>query len=227
METTLHQQLKQQYAEAIDQTEVTIGPYRIDAISDEHLVEIQLGSLAAIRDKVQQLLVDHRVIVVKPIFCRKFLVKRRSKRGKVLDRRTSPKRCTIIDLFSELVYFTSVFPHPNLRLDAPLVEVEEWRYPGHGRRRRRRVGDFIVEDQRLLSIRESYQLSTSADLAGLIPSQLPTPFHTADLADGLQINRGMAQRIAYCLRKTGAVSAVGKSGNTWLYEFSKTVTDAA
>ena len=45
----------------------------------------------------------------------------------------------LIDLFAELVYFTQLFPNPNLTIDAPLVDVEEWRYPGHGRRRRWRA----------------------------------------------------------------------------------------
>ena len=42
----------------------------------------------------------------------------------------------MLDLFEELVHFTRVFPHPRLTLEVVLVEIEEWRYPGHGRRRR-------------------------------------------------------------------------------------------
>ena len=51
-------------------------------------------------------------------------------------------RGTFVDLFDELVHFTRVFPHPRLALEVVLVEIEEWRYPGHGRRRWiRRGGD--------------------------------------------------------------------------------------
>ncbi|MFT7644160.1 MAG: hypothetical protein ACI9G1_005926, partial [Pirellulaceae bacterium] len=137
METSLHRQLKDIYAKADAQLEVPLGRYRIDVVSDGDLVEIQHGSLAAIRDKVADLLAqDHRVLVVKPIVARKYLVKQDAKSGQVVSRRLSPKRGTVVDLFDELVYFTRVFPHKNLAIEVPLVEIEEYRYPGHGRRRR-------------------------------------------------------------------------------------------
>ena len=147
METSLHRQLKQLYADPGARVEAPLDNYRIDVICDGELIEIQHGSLAAIRRKVQDLLLDHRVLVVKPIVRQKRLVKQQTKGGRILGRRMSPKRGSVIDLFDELIYFTRVFPHQNLALDVPLVDVEEWRYPGHGRRRRRRGNDHQVEDQ--------------------------------------------------------------------------------
>ena len=135
METSLHQQLKSHYAAHDAKTEVTLGKYRIDVVRSGELIEIQHGSLASIRDKIRSLLDEHRVRVVKPITLRKHLIKRKAKDKAVCDRRLSPKRGTILDLFHELVYFCRVFPHDNLILEVPLVTVEEWRFPGHGRRR--------------------------------------------------------------------------------------------
>ena len=56
METSLHRDLKTLYAGKDAQFEVSLGGYRIDVMSGGRLVEIQHGSLAAIRDKVQALL---------------------------------------------------------------------------------------------------------------------------------------------------------------------------
>jgi len=53
-----------------------------------------------------------------------------------VSRRWSPKRGAAVDIFDDLVHFTRAFPHKRLTLEVPLVEVEELRYPGHGRRRR-------------------------------------------------------------------------------------------
>jgi hypothetical protein len=39
------------------------------------------------------------------------------------------------------------------------------------------------------------------------------------LAESLGVHRWVAQRIAYCLRQTGAVRKVAKHGNACLYEF--------
>jgi len=219
METSLHRQLKEIYAKGgVDaQIEKTLGDYRIDVVRNGELIEIQHGSLAAIRSKIADLLKQHRVRVVKPIVARKRLIKQTGRGGKVVSRRLSPKKGTILDLFHELIYFTRVFPHENLALEAPLVEVEEWRFPGHGRRRRRRQGDQQVEDQKLVQIDEIYDFRTASDLLKLMPADLPTPFDTGHLARGLGVDRSVAQRIAYCLRHIGAFNEVGKQGNARLY----------
>ena len=221
METSLHRQLKERYADERAQVEVPLKGYRIDAISGDELIEIQHGSLAAIRDKIRKLCRKHQVRVVKPIVARKHLVKLDRKNGEVASRRLSPKRGKQLDLFGELVYFTKTFPHKNLVLEFILVEVEEWRYPGHGRRRRRRNNDFQVEDQKLLDVVDSFELRTRADLLSYLPDDLPSPFHTGHLAEALEIDRWIAQRIAYCLRETGATRLVGKERNTLLYKVKR------
>jgi hypothetical protein len=217
METSLHRDLKAIYAGDDLRQEVACDGYRIDAICRGQLIEVQHGSLAAIRDKVGNLLENHRVRVVKPLVARKLLIKRDKRQGEIISRRYSPKRCQWIHLFDELVYFVNLFPHKRLVLEAALIEVEEWRYPGHGRRRRRRDGDFQVEDQKLLRVVETRQFKRASDLCRLLPPGLPTTFHTGHLAEGLEIRRWMAQRMAYCLRKTGAIRVVGKEGNAILY----------
>ena len=65
METTLHRQLKALYAGPEARTEERLEGYRIDAVRGSQLVEIQHGSLAAIRDKIARLLKRHQVLVVK------------------------------------------------------------------------------------------------------------------------------------------------------------------
>jgi hypothetical protein len=97
------------------------------------------------------------------------------------------------------------------------VEIEERRYPGHGKRRRWRRRDFVVEDQRLVAVAGVERFATLADLWRLIPPGLAEPFHTGELAAALDVRRWVAQRIAYCLRKTGAADVAGKAGNAWLY----------
>jgi hypothetical protein len=219
METSLHRELKRRYAGGDARTEVVIDNYRIDAVRRGRLIEIQHGSLAAIRDKIACLLARHRVLVVKPIIRTKLLVKQAGPGQEELSRRLSPKRGGLFDLFDELVYFTRVFPHPRLTVKVMLVDVEERRYPGHGRRRRWRSNDHVVEDQKLVAVGPSVCLRRAADLARLIPAPMPVEFHTLALAQLCGVSRDVAQRIAYCLREMGAVERVGKQGNALLYRF--------
>jgi hypothetical protein len=221
METSLHRQLKEFYAPPGAQIEVTLGSYRIDVVRGDELIEIQHGSLAAIRDKVADLLKKHRVTVVKPLIVRKRLIKLKKKNGRQIGSRLSPKRGKLLDVFDELVYFTRVFPHKRLTLEVVLVDIEEWRYPGHGRRRRRRDGDFQVQDQKLVEVHETHRYRTAADLAKLLPDELPDVFHTGHVAEGLNVDRWIAQRMAYTLRNVGAIKPAGKAGNAFLYRLPR------
>ncbi len=217
METSLHRELKARYAIGDARQEVRLGHYRIDVVTDDTLIEIQHGSLAAIRRKVADLVTDHAVLVVKPIIASKLLVHHRRRGGKIMRRRMSPKRGTRLDVFHDLIYFTRTFPHERLTLELVLVDIEEDRYPGHGRRRRWRADDFQVADQRLLTVNETFRLHTADDLRRLLNVALPSPFHTGDLAKALGIERWWAQRIAYCLRHMGAAIEVGKRRGARLY----------
>ncbi len=220
MEYSLHQQLKELYGTEDAEFEVKLGRYRIDAVLDGLLIEVQQSSLSAIGDKIQKLCEDHKVLVVKPLVARKTIVKLDQKDGTVVSRRKSPKKGTGFTLFEELVYFTRAFPHPNLTLETPLIEMEEIRYPGNGRRRRRRKNSFQIQDMNLLKIVDTLSYQKADDLWQLIPSGMSKVFDTAVLAKHLDVSKWDAQRIAYCLRETGAVKTVGKNGNAILYERS-------
>ena len=220
METSLHRQLKALYAGPEDRQEVKLGAYRIDVVRGSQLVEIQHGSLSAIRDKVQRLCAKHDVLVVKPIVARKTLV-RLSADGVEESRRASPKRGKLLDVFDDLVYFTRAFPHPRLTLELRLVEIEEHRQKGHGRRRRWRENDQVTLDQKLVTASEPRQLRVAADLLAMLPDNLPASFHTGDLATLAEIPRHVAQRIAYCLRNMGAIETIGKTGNAHQYRVKR------
>ena len=133
METTLHKQLKEHYSTKRSELEVRVDGFIIDIVDGNRLIEIQRSGLSSIRSKIQKLLNNnHKVEVVKPLVVRKRLVKLSQKDGSVVDSRWSPKRGGPLDMFEELLYFTRVFPHPNLKLICPLIEIEEVRFPGHG-----------------------------------------------------------------------------------------------
>lgn len=222
METTLHRQLKEEFREPGSQVEVKLGRYRIDVVNGDRLVEIQRSGLAAIRDKINRLLAEgYQVDVVKPLVTRKRLIKLNRKNGREVDRRWSPKQANILNVFDELIYFTRVFPHPHLTLITPMIEIEEIRFPGSGRRRRRRKGDFVVKDRRILELGEAPFFRTVHDLHQLLPPNLPREFDTGELANGLDVPRHQAQRIAYVMRKTGAAIEVGKRGNAIVCRLAK------
>lgn len=216
METSLHRQLKELYGGTIHGIEVAIEGYRIDVVQPGRLIEIQASSLGAIRNKIRTLLLAHDVVVVKPLAARKVLVKKLSRPTRV-ERRASPLKETIYHLFADLVYFSDVFPHPRLTIDVLLTEQEEIRRPI---KHRWRKNAFRVEDRRLVEVKQAQSLRTNADLIALLPTDLPATFTTQDLARQLAIPRWLAQKMAYCLRRTGALTAADRRRNGWQYQIT-------
>lgn len=217
MESSLHQQLKQHYA-GDGATEVTLGDYRIDAIRDDELIEVQCASLSAIRKKCGKLLKQHRLRVVKPVVIRTRIVKCKRVGGPVTSRRLSPKRGSVLDLFEEMIYFNGIFPHPNLVLEIPLLHVEQLRVP---RKKKSRWWhkDYRVADVSLESIEGSVELREARDLLQLLelPHQLQQ-FDTAAIANAIDRPRWFAQQAAYVLRNTGAIEQIERKRNGIIYQ---------
>jgi hypothetical protein len=219
METTLHRQLKLAFAGPKSKFEQRLGRYRIDVVTGRRLIEIQHSSLAAIWRKCADLLeLKHRLDIIKPLVMRKRLVKLTGPEGEIIDQRWSPYRGSIFDIFDELLYFRRVFPHPRLRLIVPLLDVEEIRYPGHGRRRRWRANDFQVADRSYTTWHGCEVFERAEDLVRLLPGELPPLWDTEMLARQAAVSRGVAQRVAYVLREVGAISQQAKRGNAWVYQ---------
>lgn len=215
MESTLHRDLKLVYGGTDDDIEVRVDGFRIDAVVDGTLIEIQHSSLGALREKVRKLLTKHSVIVVKPLAARKLLIRRSSKNGPIISSRQSPKRESLYHFFVDFVYFVDVFPHTRLTIEVVSTEQEEHRIT---RVKRRRFGpDYRIVDCRLLGVTSTVRLKTLSDLRELLPATLNSPFTTEDLAREAKIPRWIAQKMAYCLRKTGAINLLGKQGRAMLY----------
>lgn len=225
MESTLHSQLKMLYGGSAEGVEVQVDGFRIDAVVRGRLFEIQQASLGALRDKVRKLLERHRVVVVKPLVSRKYLIRREVADGDIVSARFSPIRESVLNLFEDMVHFVNVFPHPRLTLEVVLTEQEEHRVTRV--RRRRRGPDYRVEDRRLTGVVSTTRLKTVSDLRKLLPDTLPLEFTTQDLAEHAGIRRWLAQKMAYCLRMTGAITVIGKRGNSQLYSIPRRTRRAA
>lgn len=211
METSLHQQLKLHYAPDASQTEVVLGRYRIDAVRDDELIEVQCASLSAIKTKINTLLDRHTVRVVKPIILRTRIAKKKSPKGEITSRRMSPKRGDPLDVFEDLIYFTSVFPHDNLILELALIHVQQIRIPSR-RYRRRWQKDYQVADVQLEQIESTVELRSAADLRSLVGiDPKADSFTTEDIASVTGRPRWFAQKIAYVLKHTKAIEPIGRT----------------
>ena len=213
-EKPLHAALKAWYAEPGDRVEVPVDGYIVDLVRGNLLVEVQTGSFSSIGGKLADLSARHPVRLVYPIAAKKWIVKVGDD-GERVSRRKSPKRGSLEHVFEGLVSFPRLVWRGNFSVDVLLTHEEEIRRHDGSRAWRRR--GWVTEERCLLKVVDRQLLSTPADIAALLPVDLPRPFTTADLATGLGQPRWLAQKMAYCLRKMGIIETTGKRGNAILY----------
>lgn len=214
-ERSLHASLKDWYSRPGDRLEIDVDGFLIDIVRDDLLIEIQTRNFSAMKRKLASLTEHHRVRLVHPIAAEKWIVRLADNGLDRLGRRKSPKHGHLLHVFEELVSIPELVMCPNFSLEVLLIREEEirrkrprglWRRKGWG-----------THDRQLLDVVERVHLTSPDDFRAMLPESLPDPFTTADLAAATGRPRHLTQKMAYCLRRMGAINAVGKKGNARLY----------
>jgi hypothetical protein len=214
-EGPLHAALKAWYARPGDAVEAPVDGYVVDLVRGDLLIEIQTAGFSAIKAKLSDLAARHPLRLVYPIAREKWIVKLADDLSTEVSRRKSPKRGFVEEIFAELVSFPHLLARPGFEVEVLFIQEEEVRRYEAGRAWRRR--GWVTHERRLLDVVGRRLFASPADVARLLPAELPQPFTTADLAAALGKGRRLAQKMAYCLREMGAVHVVGKRGRAILY----------
>jgi len=215
-EGPLHQALKSLYLTGQAEEEVSVGSYVADVRAEDDVIyEIQTGGFAPLKRKLTALLEDHRVVLVHPIAAVRYIVKLPEHPDEQAKRRKSPKRSSAANIVAELVSIPHLLDHPNFQVEVVLIEEDEIRMFDPGRVRRR--GGWRVVSRQLNGVLERRRIGSREDLYSFVNGPLPEAFSTADLAGAMGQPRWLAQKLAYCLRESGAAELCGKSGNALLY----------
>ena len=214
-EHPLHASLKHWYARPGDRLEARLDGYIVDILRDNQVIEIQTGNFAAIRRKVRALSRHYGVTLVYPVARERWILTLPTTVHDLPARRKSPRRQRLDQLFQELVSFPDLLQDPHFAIEIVVIQDEEVRCCARRARRRRR--GWSVTERRLLGVLARHVVATPADLWSLIPMGLPEPFQTSHLARVLGRPRWFAQKVAYCLRESGASTAIGKAGNAIVY----------
>ena len=215
-EQPLHAALKDWYAGHSGQTEVAVEGYVIDVIKECQLIEIQTGNFSAIKTKLLHLVKNNRIKLVYPIAVQKWLLKLPIDNAGSPERRKSPKREALVQIFNELVSFPELLTHESFSLELAIIHEEEVR-KHTGEKPWYRNGWVIVE-RRLIDVVDTIGYQNGSELSQLLPVNLPVSFTTGDIAKALQQPRWLAQKMAYCFRKMGTIECIGKKGRSNLYK---------
>ncbi len=214
-EKSLHASLKQWYAGPGDQLEVRVDGYIIDLVRGDLLVEIQTGSFSPLKRKLARLAENHTVRLVFPVALEKWIIRQPTEEGEKPQRRKSPKRGRVEQVFAQLVYIPALLENANFSLEVLLIREEEVRHHENKKAWRRR--GWVTDERRLLAVVERRVFYTPQELASLLPEGLASPFTVRDLAKAASQPEWLAGKMIYCLRAMGLVGIEGKRGNALLY----------
>ncbi|MBS3751056.1 MAG: hypothetical protein KGY39_06065 [Anaerolineales bacterium] len=214
-EKSLHASLKAWYARPGDQVEVEVDGYVVDILQNGQLIEIQTGNFSSVKEKFRRLARTHDLKLVYPIAQEKWLYKLPKADWEGPRRRKSPKRGRVEEIFRELVSFPDLILSDHFTLEVVMIQEEEVR-KFTGRKMWWRNGWEPVE-RRLLQVLDQRIFHSPEGIGELLPEDLPVEFTTRDLAQALNGPRWLGQKMAYCLRKVGFLTQVGKKGRSNLY----------
>ena len=214
-EYSLHASIKTRFTQDVNQQEVYIDGFLIDAVCEDLLVEIQTRNFYQLKAKLSILLKNYKVRVVHPIAAEKWIIYLPADEDEAIKRRKSPKHGRYEHLFRELVYISQFVYDLNFSIEILLTHEEEIRRDdGLGSWRRK---GWSIIDRRLIEVTDQVILSSVEDYRMFLPENLPQPFTTRNLSLSLHIPHRLAQQMAYCLRSLDIITVSDKRGRENLY----------
>lgn len=217
-EHSLHADLIQHLAQPGDQLEADVGGYLADILRGQKIIEVQTRNLTNLKKKTSAFSENYQVEIIHPVTQNKWIVRKNSE-GEIVNRRKSPKRGRIEDIFTELVHAWNLIDSPNISLTIYFIDAEEvWLDDGQGSWRRKY---WSISERHLLKIHKTITFDSNRDFLQLIPTTLPQPFTNKELAAKLGIRTRLAGKITYALRKMDVLHLVSKKGNQYQFEMKK------
>lgn len=186
----------------------------VDVFNGEEVFEIQTGGFYPLKKKLERLLPEYKVTVVRPVIAEKRLIWINKESGETTDPKKSPRKERLTDILPELTRLGDLFPHPNLGIKLIFVSADEFKYlDGYGESKKRGATKVMRLPRELISETE---ISTAEDISAMLP-ELPSPFRASELQSALRLRGRRGFFVLRLLMRLGVVERVGKEKNTYLY----------
>jgi hypothetical protein len=214
-ESSLHRDLKKTYS---FRTEVQLEGFVCDGVAkDGSIIEVQTGSFAPLKKKLQSLAASNdnsRIHIIHPVAL-STVIEIYNEEGELLRRRKSPKRKSAWHLFEALVYAPELALLPNIVIEVALVRVLDYRITdGKGSWRR---GGISLKDKFMNGLEGFVVFENLYDYLQFVPFAKNEIWTTRMLSRKGGINMRLAGMAAYTLDKIGITERIGKDGNSFLY----------
>jgi len=214
-EYSLHSEIKRFYSLPGDRFEAKLDNYIVDILRGQLVIEVQTKNFSALKEKLQTLTEKHQVRLVYPLPEKKWITYI-TKENIVVNKRKSPKKGRLTDLFRELVMIPQMIGDENFSLEVLFIDEEEVRCDdGEGSWRRRGIS---IKERRLLQVNGRILFQSKTDYLKMLPDGLNQVFTNRELAKLAKIPVGAARQITYCLRKSNIIRIAEKNGRELIFQ---------
>ncbi len=192
-----------------------------DILDGNIIYEIQTGSFAPLRDKIQWILdnTTYNIAVIHPIAETKWISYINEKSGNIENRKKSPIKGKFTDIAPELYYFRDFISSPRFSLIILMMEAEQYKKniakSSRGRPKYRKY-ELIP-----ISLLQAYVFKSKEDYQLFIPKALPEPFTVKEYSRASKIHGINAYSIVKTLCHIGLLQTDGKIGRAIAYKKSK------
>ena len=215
-EKTLHSALKYYYEPDETSHEQKTGGYFADIKNEEGIIEVQTGSLGALRNKLAEYVKTTCVTVVHPVIRKKTIVWIDEKTFKA-RRSHSSKRGRLEDAFQQIMYLGDLPTSPNIRIALPILDIEEQRLVKTAKRGRPQYEKLdkiptALIDEAILTCAEDYLYFVPEELM-----QKSEGFTVAELVKKTGYKDESARALLYTLMNMGLIKRE-RHGSTYFYQ---------
>ena len=215
-EKTLHAVLKHYLEPDAEKHEIKCGSYFADVLNDGGIFEIQTRNFGKLRPKLDYFLEFSDVTIVHPIPKLKYVCWVNGETGEIAEKRKSPKKGNLCDLYREMVGLKNYIGHPRLHFLFLELELVEYKLLD-GWSRDKKKGSTKI-DRIPSALLGEIRLSAKEDFRMMIPEGLPERFMTKDFKKKAHASDKGASAGISLLKNLGFIRQVGKEGRAYLYE---------
>ncbi|MBO4216449.1 MAG: hypothetical protein J5940_00740 [Clostridia bacterium] len=218
-EKTLHSVLKFYCEPDARFHEIKVGGFVADIKRGDVITEIQTRDFSRFRKKLPAFIRENRVTVVFPVARSKRIIKINEATGEYSPPRRSPRVGSIYSIIPELYRINMLLKDPafqsRVSFRTVFLGVDEYRLIGKATRRS--PHGRTCYEKIPTALYGHFDVASKEDFKKFIPEGLPESFTSLDFAKAAKIRRGVAQTALNVLTSVGAVTRVGKAGNTIIY----------
>ena len=221
-EKSIHSTIKDYLEPNKEYQEIKVGNYIADIKKDNTIYEIQTQQFKNLLSKINYYIkCRYKTIIVYPIAQNKYINWVEPNNTEILERRKTPHKGVIQDMFKELYWIVNYLDNPLIELHIILLDVEEYKYlDGYGQNNKKRATKI---DKVPTKINEIIQINSISDLNKFLPDTLPKEFTSKDFIKHSKCNKRWAGSGLKMLRENNIITVVRKQGNTFVYSKNKLI----